>query len=197
MGKSASTGTRRRGADLENAILDATWAELVEQGYARLTMEDVASRAGTSRTVLARRWDGKLSLAIAAIRQQMAKHPLEVEECGDLRAELMEFVNRASSRAIVIPVVFSLLSSEYFQDTSSPPQRLREALTEGESGVFAAILQRAVERGEIDPEKLNPAIESLLGDLLRHHALMTLSAPPLNLRKAWVDTVFIPLVKKD
>ncbi len=43
---------RRRGTALENAILDAAWAELVEHGYADMTLESVAKRAGTSRPVL-------------------------------------------------------------------------------------------------------------------------------------------------
>ena len=48
--------TRRRGATLERALLDAAWEELQESGYARLTMERVADRAGTSRAVIYRRW---------------------------------------------------------------------------------------------------------------------------------------------
>ena len=53
---------RHRGAELEHAILEAAWLELEERGYAGLTMEAVAERSGTSRTVLARRWDGKAAL---------------------------------------------------------------------------------------------------------------------------------------
>ena len=45
---------RRRGLDLETALLDATWDELVEVGYAKLTMESVASRASTGIAVLRR-----------------------------------------------------------------------------------------------------------------------------------------------
>jgi len=48
--------TRRRGAELEAALLDAAWDELQAVGYAGLTMEAVADRAGTSRAVLYRRW---------------------------------------------------------------------------------------------------------------------------------------------
>jgi AcrR family transcriptional regulator len=44
---------------LEQALLDAAWAQLVEQGYATFTMDAVAARAGTSRAVLYRRWSDK------------------------------------------------------------------------------------------------------------------------------------------
>jgi len=61
-----TTTTRRRGSALDDALLDAAWAELQEAGYAGLTMEGVAQRAGTSRPVLARRWPNRPQLVIAA-----------------------------------------------------------------------------------------------------------------------------------
>src|SRR5580658_8726409 len=59
--------TRRRGAALEHALLDAAWAELQDVGYAALTIEAVADRAGTSRAVLYRRWRNRPELVIAAM----------------------------------------------------------------------------------------------------------------------------------
>lgn len=186
---------RRRGAELEEALLDATWEELEERGYAGLTMEGVAARAGTSRPVLARRWDGKVKLAIAAIRQQMAKHPLDVEDHGDLRTELLEFLDHLSNRTKMIATVFTLFSSEYSQGGPSTLQDLRGALLEGRINSLASILDRAVSRGEIDPEKLFPPVGTLLADLSRHHAIMTFTPPSPTLRTAWVDSIFLPLVR--
>ncbi|WP_142846174.1 TetR/AcrR family transcriptional regulator [Telmatospirillum sp. J64-1] len=188
---------RRRGADLEEALLDAAWLELTERGYAGLTMEAVATRAGTSRPVLARRWDGKADLAIAAIRRQIAKHPLEVPDRGDLRTELLELLEHASNRVRGIAAVFTLFFSEYFHETSSTPQSLRTALLAGNPQPLAAILERGVKRGEIAPEKLVPPVSTLLSDLFRHHAIMTFAPPPPELRVAWVDSIFLPLVRAD
>jgi AcrR family transcriptional regulator len=186
---------RRRGADLEHAILDAAWSELAERGYSGLTMEAVAERAGTSRPVLARRWDGKAPLAIAAIRQQMAKHPLKVQDRGNLRGELMEFLDRASARASGIGAAFTLFASEYFSETSSAPNDLRTALVQGEAQTLSGILERAAKRGEIDQRKLVSPVASLLGDLFRYYVIMNFSAPPPALRKVWVDTIFLPLIR--
>jgi AcrR family transcriptional regulator len=186
---------RRRGAELEEAILDAAWLELSEHGYAALTMEAAAERAGTSRPVLARRWDGKAPLAIAAIRQQLAKHPLVVPDRGDLRTELLEFLKGAADRTTGIAAMFTLLSSSYFSESWSTPNELRAALIQGEAHPLSTILARAVRRGEIDARKLTPPVASLLGDLFRHHIFMNFSAPPPSLRKAWVDDIFLPLVR--
>lgn len=186
---------RRRGADLEHAILEDTWAELVEHGYAGLTMEGAATRTGTSRSVLARRWPDRFSLAIAAIRHHMAQHPLSVADSGDLRTELLEYLNRASKRVPVVAVVFSLLASEHSPGTPRSLQELRSLVASGEERVMAAILQRAVDRGEIDSNKLVPAVETLLADLFRYHAIMKLAAPSPALRKTWVDSIFLPIVR--
>lgn len=188
-------GERRRGAELEQAILEAAWVELAERGYSGLTMEAVAERAGTSRPVLARRWDGKAPLAIAAIRQQLAKHPLVVPDRGNLRTELLEFLQRACDRASGSAAAFSLFSSEYFTESSSIPKDLRAALIKGQVQTLPAILERAVKRGEIDPKTLVPPVASLLSDLFLHYVIMNFSAPPPSLRKTWVDTVFLPLVR--
>ena len=68
---------RRRGEELEAALLDAAWEELVEVGFAKMTMESVAARARTGVAVLYRRWTGKDDLAIAAIAHYGRMHPFD------------------------------------------------------------------------------------------------------------------------
>ncbi|MEU4746994.1 helix-turn-helix domain-containing protein, partial [Actinosynnema sp. NPDC023658] len=67
--------SRRRGAQLEQAILDAAWDELCEVGYARLTIEGVAIRAGTSKSVIYRRWGSRAELALAAWFRRVPAEP--------------------------------------------------------------------------------------------------------------------------
>lgn len=195
MRTSSTVKTRRRGADLERAIIEVAWAELLDRGYAGLTMEAVAAGALTSRSVLARRWDGKAALALAAIRHQLAKHPLAVPDRGNLRTELLEYLDRVSDLAAIIGAIYSLLSNGAFSETYASPQELRQALNGDRTDSLALILRRAADRHEIDPAKLSPPIETLLNDLIRHHILMNKSAPPKDLRAAWVDAIFLPLVR--
>ena len=185
---------RRHGADLEGAILDAAWEELSERGYAALTMDAVAKRAGTSRPVLARRWDGRAALVIAALRRRMADYPMDVPDRGNVRAELAEMLDLAAKRATALAEAFALFSTEYSRDKGGTPNDLRALLLAGEADSLAPILERGVARGEIDPRKLTLPIVSLLPDLFRHHALTTWSAPDADLRAAWIDTIFLPLV---
>lgn len=63
--------------------------------------------------------------------------PLDVTDHGDVRTELLEFLERASERAKGIAAVFTLLSNEYFQEGPSTLQGLRAALIAGEKKVAA------------------------------------------------------------
>src|ERR1700721_1720719 len=90
---------RRRGSLLEDAILDAAWAELTEQGYADMTLEAVAKRAGTSRPVLHRRWPTRMKLATAAIVRHLTRNPLSVPDLGSVRDEIRLLLRGLSDRA--------------------------------------------------------------------------------------------------
>lgn len=186
---------RRRGDDLETAILAAAWAELTENGYSNLTMETVASRAGTSRPVLSRRWHNRSELALAAIHQQLLQHPLHVPAGAGVRAELLALMKQSAARANALAASILVIFGEYSAATGSSPEAFRAQLVAGETDVLGAILARAVERGDIDATKLKLPVSSLLIDLFRHHVMMHLAAPGPKLITAWVDDIFLPLVR--
>src|ERR1700730_4216631 len=59
--------TRRRGKELEDALYDATLAELAAVGYGGLTMEGIAAQGRTGKAALYRRWSCKHDLVQAAL----------------------------------------------------------------------------------------------------------------------------------
>jgi AcrR family transcriptional regulator len=79
---------RRRGAELENAILDQTWLLLQQKGYSKLTMDDVAHAAKTNKNTIYRRWPQKSPLVFAAISRQAPSINLEIEDQGSLKEDL-------------------------------------------------------------------------------------------------------------
>lgn len=187
---------RRRGADLETAILNTAWAELVERGYGALTMESVAARAGTSRPVLSRRWGSREELALAAIRQELLRHPLEVPPGDNVRQELLAMLEQDAARADAVAASVVVIFTAYSAATGTSAQAFRDQLVSREADVLDEILARGVARGEIDARKLTPAVSTVLVELFRHHIMMHLEAPGAELRRAWVDEVFLPLVRK-
>jgi AcrR family transcriptional regulator len=57
---------RKRNEASRQAILDATFALMQEDGYDRLSIEGVAARAGTGKATIYRWWPGKGALAVEA-----------------------------------------------------------------------------------------------------------------------------------
>ena len=84
-------GSRRAGRPrspaLDRAILDAAVHLLSTQGYARMSMDAVAARAGVSKATIYLRYAGKADLATAAIAH--LRETGRPEPTGDLRADLL------------------------------------------------------------------------------------------------------------
>jgi AcrR family transcriptional regulator len=185
---------RRRGAELETAILDAAWQELTEVGYGALTLDSVAQRAGTSRPVIARRWATKPDLVRAAVEQTLRRERAPMPDTGSLRGDVVALLRRANHRRAG---TFALLTSylgNYFQETGTTPADLRASALADTRAPLDAVFERAVARGEADPARLTARVRSVPIDLFRHEALMTLAAVPDDVIDAIVDEVLLPLV---
>ncbi len=185
--------SRRRGTAVEDAILDAAWDEILEHGYSGLTLAAVAARAGTSRPVLSRRWPDRLALVTAALKRFLALHPITVPDLGSVRADLISLLRQFSARGTPARFRVMLQMSADLVEAGSSFSWLHAQITE--RGRLETILQRGVERGEIDPAKLRPRITSLPADLMRHEILMTLEGVPDAVIEEIVDRIFLPLVR--
>ena len=187
---------RRRGVRLEDAILDAAWAELVERGYPGLTLEGVAKRAGTSRPVLHRRWPSRTALATAALGRHIAQNPIVVPDLGGVRDEICLLLRRMSDRARpdMVRLVFDMQRdlADNHSNLAALRAHLRAQIVEPD--VMQTILGRAISRGEIAAARLTPRIVSLPTDLARHEILMTFESLSDEAIKEIVDQVFLPLV---
>lgn len=185
---------RRRGEQLEAALLDAAWDELAEAGFARLTMESVAGRARTGIAVLYRRWPHKDDLVLAAIRQHAKTYQVELPDTGTLRGDMLALLGAINdtrySFTVVVPAVFAgLLAS-----SGRTPAQVRAQILGDRPSSSGELFQRAHERGEIDLDRIPAAVLSLPFDLIRHDLLMTLKPVPADRIAAIVDELFLPLV---
>jgi AcrR family transcriptional regulator len=185
---------RRRGPELESALLEAAWEELVEAGFGKLTMESVAARAKTGVAVLYRRWPRKDDLVLAAIANHGTINPVEIPDTGSLRADMLALlgsinVNRSSFTAVVTATFAGLLAS-----SGLTPAEVRERIMVNRPLWSDRIYQRARERGEIDLEKTPPAVLAMPFDLIRLDLLMTLKPASPERVRAIIDDLFLPLV---
>ncbi|KQR54431.1 hypothetical protein ASF88_06485 [Leifsonia sp. Leaf336] len=188
-----SPARRRRGAELESALLEAAWDELDENGYSALTMEAVAARAGTSRPVIARRWPTRSELALAAIRHHFAAEPIQVPDHGTLRDDLLDYLRQANERRSQLAVPLMLRFNGILGDGNGGLADLRDQLIGGRPTGLDVLLDRAQARGELDRVTLPPMVEQLPFMLLRHELLMRMGPADDATIVSIVDDVFLPL----
>lgn len=188
---------RRRGAELESALLGAAWDELVHVGYATLTMESVAARAHTGIAVLYRRWANKDQLVFAAIEHYRQARPVTTPDTGTLRGDLLAqltVINEA--RATFWAVATAAAFSGLLADTGLTPAKARDrVLGDRPSWRDQIIYRRAHERGEIDLDRVPPAVLAMPYELMRHDLLMNLEPLRHARIESIVDELFLPLVR--
>ena len=149
-------GTRSRGRPYDRSrdahVLAVTLDALVVHGYEHVTLDAVALAAGLAKTTLYRRWPTKAALVLAAVAA--VGRPPEAEappDEGSLRADLLAVIDSpwlgGPERRLA---VFAGLTSAA---RSSAPlaDAVRVTVTEPYVEVYAALLERAADRGELAP----------------------------------------------
>jgi AcrR family transcriptional regulator len=189
------TGGRRRGEELEQALLTAAWAELLDVGYPKLTMENVAARAGTSKPVIYRRWPTKAKLVLAALAHNVPLQESDIDT-GSLRGDLLELVRRGIERFRRVPGdTFPGLISETFSE-SDVFERLRHRLAQDETPeLIRPFLTRAVDRGELRTDQCGDRILRVPIDLLRNETLLYGTMADDAVLTEIVDDIALPLFR--
>ncbi|WP_414167926.1 TetR/AcrR family transcriptional regulator [Streptoverticillium reticulum] len=143
---------RPRSAEADRAILDATRAALVELGWGKLTMGDVAARAGVAKTTLYRRWAGKNELVVDAVAALFDEH-LELPDRGSLQADVegvvLQFASlleRPETKTALMAVVAESTRDAALRD------RIRSAIVDRQKSLVLIGRARAQTRGELPHE---------------------------------------------
>ena len=144
-------GTLRPGgrtARTRAAVLAAVTAELTEHGYAGVSVERIAERAGIAKTTIYRRWGGLTGL-LADLMAGYAAQEIPVPDEGDLGSDL-----RVLSRSVVatlhhpaIGAAFASIVAAAVQDAAAREMLFR--FTAGRAAVMSIVVDRAARRGEV------------------------------------------------
>jgi AcrR family transcriptional regulator len=186
-----SRQTRRRGTELEHALLTAAWDELIESGYESLTLDSVAARAKTSRPVIARRWGDRRDLVVAAVRHWAEHNRLPVPDTGSLRGDLLRYLEEKSVKRAELIAVFSVRLAAFVAENQDSARRLAELITQTQG--LDEIWQRAASRGEVDLNTLTPRLRSLPFDLVSAELARTHQALPRATIEEILDTIVLPV----
>jgi len=144
-----------RGPKVRRAVLAATLSELTENGYAALTVDNVARRSGVHKTTIYRRWKDRNSLVADAVID-LAAAQVPFPGTGDIDADLRELA-RSLVRFFNSPAGKAVLAA-----TLSDAARIPE-IAEAKRRFFADRFRRAepavagaIARGQL-PADTDPA----------------------------------------
>lgn len=188
------TATRRRGAELEAAVLEAAWSILSERGYGALTYEALAQQAKTAKQVIYRRWPTKRELLFALLEHHGTTLPSIQVDTGSLRDDVLTLMRNSNGRLTDLTAIFSGLIGTHFDEVEATPRELRAALFSNRANTVEAALERAVARGEIGAGEIPARVVAVPYDLYRHEAVMSLASMPDEVLVEIVDQVWLPLV---
>ncbi|MGW3290405.1 TetR/AcrR family transcriptional regulator [Streptomyces sp. NPDC001002] len=155
---------RPRSAAADAAILAATRAALVELGWSKLTLGDVATRAGVAKTTLYRRWAGKNELVVDAVAELFDE--LHLPDRGTLAADIegvvLQFaaiLARPEAKSGLMAVVAESIHDEALRE------RIRSSIVDRQKCLVLEGRARAQARGELPPET-DPSESSRTVDLI-------------------------------
>ncbi|SOJ53824.1 putative HTH-type transcriptional regulator [Mycobacterium simulans] len=186
---------RRRNQVLIDAIHDATLAELAENGYLGVSIDRVAKRAHTSKATIYRRWPTRADLVAATIHHASANDPGMTPDTGDVRTDLF-LVLRAAADRLAGP--YGEAARGLITETLADPkatQAARERLTDQRNRLIAAVLERAVTRGQAGPQALTPQLIAVAPTMLSHHYLLRGAPIADQTIDEILDHIVMPLIR--
>ncbi|NSC23968.1 TetR/AcrR family transcriptional regulator [Streptomyces albus subsp. chlorinus] len=146
-------------------MLAATRAALVEVGWSRLTMGEVAHRAGVAKTTLYRRWGAKSELVVDAVAVLFDE--LELPDGGSLSADIEGVVlsfaallRRPEAKTALMAVIAESTTDEALR------VRVRQAIVDRQKRLVLDGRSRAQRRGELPPDSADPAETARVVDLI-------------------------------
>ncbi|UXY30010.1 TetR/AcrR family transcriptional regulator [Streptomyces sp. HUAS TT20] len=147
----ATRAGRPRNAAADTAILAATRQALVELGWSKLTLGDVATRAGVAKTTLYRRWSGKNELVVDAVAELFDE--LVLPDRGSLAADI-EGVVLQFAAILARPEAKSGLMAVVTESTRDEAlrERIRDSIVDRQKCLVLEGRARAQKRGELPPE---------------------------------------------
>ncbi len=175
---------RPRGANIVDAVLAGTLAELADHGLSGLNVERVARRAEVNKTTIYRRWPTRDALVAAALERVL----IDVEAGllipgADLRADLLAIVRPLAD--VLSTDLGRAVMRAAMGESESPAVRelVRRRLHGQTTSPMDEIVSRARRRGEWGAEMNGDEVVFTLVGALMHRAL--LEQAPLS--ADWLD----------
>lgn len=180
---------RPRDPGLDDAVVAATLELLAEDGYAQLTVERIAARAGVGKASVYRRWPDKVSIVLDAVSRNPERP--SAPDTGSLHGDALVFLRSLVGYRTLHSEAIAAISGEALTDPQFG-EAFRTALAEPMMAGMRAILQRAIERGEIPADTDVGLLSSVPPALLQMQRLLAGRQPDEAFAERIVDQFFTP-----
>jgi AcrR family transcriptional regulator len=193
------TASRHRGnrhgrsEEARQSVLEAVDDLLVEVGYARLTIEGIAERAGVAKQTIYRWWSSKNDILMDAFVQDAAE-ALIPSDTADLRQDLRTHARKIACFLTTSDAgaVFRALTAQAQHDPALAA-RLRFEHLDKQRGYDRLPFERAVARGALDPNvDIDLAVDQIVGPIY-YRVLVTGQTTSPKFTDALVDAVLTRL----
>ncbi|SDJ15182.1 DNA-binding transcriptional regulator, AcrR family [Actinokineospora alba] len=168
---SESKRGRPRDMEVDRRVLDIAAAQLVERGYAGLSIDAVAEAAGVAKTTLYRRWPSKDHLAVAVTARMQEADP--VADTGDIRVDLVNYLTHivaAINRSRSLGLVAELAAAAARHDDIG---ELIHGVFTRRNALVLALIERAKQRGELRADTDAVVLFDQLAGALYYRVLFT------------------------
>jgi AcrR family transcriptional regulator len=173
---------RPRDPRIDDSVLGATVELLGTSGYADLSVDAIAKRAGTSKPAIYRRWPSKAHLVHEAVFP--ISEATELPDTGSLEGDVREMVRR-STGVLTTPAARAAMPGLLAEMATDPSlhAKLLSRFGDVTSRGMTDRLEGAVNRGEARPDVT--AVD--LVDAIAGMALMAIITRNQVLDDAWVE----------
>ena len=191
---------RPQDASLDDAIVKAALEMLADVGYERLSIEEVARRAGTAKTSVYRRWPTKESLTLEAVRRYLGTIATTLggaAPAATLRDDLIAHIDQLTTvltRERIGVLAGLLLAIRTNRELAA---MIRAELVRTEVTAMRGILERAVARREIAAVNRSALIFHLVPGVLFTRLFVLDQPMERALAAQIVDEVLLPLLAND
>ena len=190
--ESAGPG-RPRDPGVDKAILKAALRQLARDGYARMSMDAVASEAGVTKPTVYRRWSSKADLATAALAELQGdeSYPATGATPSDLRAILSSL-----QRTLFRPDGLAIIGAVMVEERHTPEliTLFRTRVVHPRRAMLRTVLAEAEAQGELRPgADIDAAVTMLIGSFYAH--CLTGDKLPRTWARRIVETVWKGIAK--
>lgn len=132
---------------MREEVVAAAFAELLDRGYEAMTLSSIARRAGVDRVTLYRRWGSVPAIMADALGAGSQPTAADVPDTGSLRGDVRALF-RLALQWIDSPLLLAVTRA---LNAATAPElaQVRAEIWKARQESLAALVQRAVDRGEI------------------------------------------------